>query len=302
MKSFFCVCVVCILFLNTAAASVIMKTKRNRALIRLEGVSSEMGDKFNVLNTYGRTMGILEIKRIKGDRALGVLLKGKMKKGSVLEPRSARSAESTPREDEEDEDYNYNNTSSGRNTSQIPIRPTTGIGFLAGLHLNSVRVSEDKIIFGPGAEWGLNLDFRLSSLLHVRLSGSFYMLRTKGLACPSNIRICALDIDYPKGTAILRGFLLTDANINLWIGAGASILYPLPKENRLNLQEESFQYVHWSPVGALGIDYHFGEFYVPIQLELNWINPFIISFKSQGKTNDLKPFFMGIKLGMVFSF
>ena len=300
MKASLLVCAGCILYLNMAFASVIMKTKGNRALIKLEGVSSERGDKFNVLNTSGRTMGILEVKRIKGDRALGVLLKGKMKKGAVLEPRSVQSTRSYVRD--EDDDYDYSNRLSTRGKSQITPRSTTGVGFIAGLHLNSVRVSNDKIIFGPGAELGLNLDFRLSSLLHVRLAGSFYMFRANGIGCPDDIRTCALDINYPKGTAILRGFLLIDDRINLWIGAGASILYPIPTANRLNLTEESFKYVHWSPVVALGIDYHFGEFYIPIQLEVNWINPFIISFKSQTQSNQVKPFFMGVKIGLVFSF
>ena len=74
-------------------SAVILKIKGKKALIDLEGASVQKGDMFDALNLYGKSKGLIEIRKARKGKAIGVLRKGKMGVSWILEP-SASSATS----------------------------------------------------------------------------------------------------------------------------------------------------------------------------------------------------------------
>ena len=282
-KLFISIFIFSLFFSYSADSAVILKIKGRKALIDLEGVQVEKGDKFDALNLYGKALGLLEIKQVKRGKAVAVLLKGKMGINWILEP-SAQSSHSFVTEEEYDPVGVKSNTSKASRGSTASFLKksnlvSNGAGLLVGIHFNSVAVSADKSVSGNGLQGAFFADFFIINPLAVRLMMGYQQLVATGSNC--GLSNCELLIHYPGAGVLLRGVFLTHLMFQPWLGGGGFLFWPLvDKKANLGVDEQSFSGFHGALTAALGVDIHFSGFYIPLQISANWINPVVLSLQS----------------------
>ena len=294
-------------------SAIILKIKGRKALVDLEGVKAERGDKFDALNLYGKPLGVLEIKKVKRGKAIAVLLKGKMGVSWILEP-AAESAGAAFNAEEEYDPTDKDTASSDRDrdvyarssgSSGIFSKSTatsSGMGILGGLHFNSLAVSNNKSISGMSFKGALFADFTFVGPLGMRLIAGYHSFIATGKSC--GMPTCNLLIHYPGVGLLLRGVFLKHLIFQPWIGAGGFLLWPMvDKQHNLGLSKKSFESFHGIVTAAGGIDIHFNGFYIPIQFDINWTNLFVVSLSAVKEGSpQFKPFYIGAKIGVAFSF
>ena len=295
-------------FSFSSFSAVILKIKGQKALIDLEGASVQKGDMFDALNLYGKSKGLIEIRKARKGKAIGVLRKGKMGVSWILEP----AASSTTSEDD--------------NLPPLPVqykepvvppkkKPVTKkqqsafnthsahvIGILMGPHLNFVRLSPSTSVSGIGWRGDIIADFTLTKRLSTRLSLSYQTLVIEGRQCEQIIN-CKLSVQYPGAGALLKINFFKYSAFHSWVGAGGALLYPIPDQRKdMELHRNSFSGFHGTFTVALGTDILLQNIQFPIQIDANWINPVVISFNPlKSGARRFKPFYLGLKLGMSFS-
>ena len=302
-----CVFAFCFLPLHVAHSAFILKIKGRKALVNLEGVQAEKGDTFSALNLYGKALGLLKIKKVKKGKAIAVLLKGKMGPNWILEPRAEEGSRFLASVDDHHESSRSDIYSSPRSSPvKSKINPSSGVGLLTGFHFNFIRLSSAQLIKGRSPRGAFFLDFSFidGDIVEpgLRVFAGYRQLRVSGgNSCGQS---CSLIVHYPGGGFLLRGVFLKREMFQPWIGAGGFLFYPLvDKKHDLGLDKKSFESFHGALTGALGLDLHFKGFYIPLQVDISWINPVLISFQSvKPNSKEFKPFYIGAKLGAAFPF
>ncbi len=293
---------------SAAHSAVIVKIKGRKALVDLEGVPAAKGDKFDALNLYGKPLGVLEIKKVKKGKAIAVLLKGKMGMNWILEP-SAQETGAFNTEDEDEYDPARRDSisdSSSSVDSDISSKgspfSSNGFGLMLGANFNTITISANKSVAGWGFQEALNIDFSLVGPLGLRLLLGHQTLIATGSNC--GLPRCSLLIHYPGAGLILRGVFLRHLMFQPWVGAGGFMFWPLvDKQHDLGFDKKSFSSFHGSVTAAVGVDIRFGGFYLPVQLDASWINPITISIQSLKEgSKEFKPLYIGLKVGIAFSF
>ena len=308
---FFCALFYCVLPFWPAHSAVIIKIKGQKALIDLDGVQAEKGDTFSALNLYGKALGLLQIKKVRRGKAIAVLLKGKMGANWILEPVALQNSRFLASvDDSHEDDYHPADRSDIYSTSRslIQRKPSHSFGFglITGLHANYISLSADKSIRGYSPHGALMADFSFmeGSIVSfgLRMFLGYRQLRAQGKNCGR--RPCSLILHYPGGGFLLRAIFLKDRTYQPWLGAGGFLFWPFAdKKHHLGLDKKSFESLHGALTGAVGIDFHFKNFYIPVQVDFNWINPILLSFQSSNPNSiEFKPFYLGAKLGLVFPF
>ncbi|MDE0120010.1 MAG: hypothetical protein OXM55_08405 [Bdellovibrionales bacterium] len=304
MQRFIFIFFLFLFFSSPAYSAVILKIKGRKALIDLEGVQAGKGDRFDALNLYGKALGLLEIKQVKKGKAVAVLLKGKMGINWILEPTSQSTSSSFASEEEYDPVGVKPKSTSLKDSSFLKKSNfvSNGVGLIAGINFNSVAVSTDKSISGSSLQGALFADFFIINPLAVRLILGYQQLIASGSDC--GLSSCQLLIHYPGAGVFLRGVFLTHLMFQPWIGGGGFLFWPLVHRTaNLGLDKKSFSGFHGALTAALGIDIHFGSFYIPLQVSVNWINPVVFSLQSlKPGSRQFKPFYIGINTGVAISF
>ena len=179
-----------------------------------------------------------------------------------------------------------------------------GLGTMVGMHFNSIRVTNKLKIRGLSWRAKLLWDTFFLKDLGMRVGMGYQTLVAKGSDCGSRISKCHLRINYPFVSALLRAVFLKSQNFNPWAGAGAAFFWPLPdRRYDLGLDQRSFNSIHGAFVLATGVDIHFERFYIPVQLDLNWINPVVVSLRPlKERAKEFKPFYIGVTAGLVIPF
>ena len=311
-KAFVTIFYVFLIFFSTIAHSaIILKIKDRKALVDLEGVTAEKGDKFDALNLYGKPLGVLQIKKVKKGKAIAVLIKGKMGVNWILEPAFKGSGEAV-----EDEEYDPVakppsgnadvNTSSPRSSSAGIFQKSnssSGFGLMLGGNFNLLATAANK---PPISGWGLQgdifMDLTLYDPLGVRLFIGYRQLKAIGSQC--GLSRCNLLLHYPGAGLFLRGVFLRHLMFQPWVGAGGFMFWPIvDKQADLGLDKNSFSSFHGTVTAALGVDIHFSGMYIPIHVDFNWVNLLVISIRSlKPDSREFKPFYIGARLGIGFSF
>ena len=297
-----CIIFALTLFSLPSFSAVILKIKDKKALIDLEGTNAHKGDQFEALNLYGKVKGILEIKKVKKGKAIGILRKGTMGVSWILEPKSeyVESSESKP-------PLQNNYVASATvprepESREVQKSSSHSIGFLVGPDLNFVRLSAGTSIFGVSWRGSSFIDFAFNSNLSIRLSLGYKALVIEGRDCNRIIQ-CKLFIHYPGSSALLKVKLIKYSKVDLWLGAGGSLLWPMPDRNRtMGLNNKSFTGFHGALKAALGTDIILQNIQIPVQIDFNWINPVVMSSQFQSRAKKLKPFYIGLQLGVSFAF
>ena len=296
---------------NSADSAVIIKIKGKKALVDLEGVNAEVGDRFEAINLYGKALGLLQIKKVKRGKALAVLLKGKMGVNWILEQIAQKRTTEFQAEEEYDPTDNeeVSQSESFVKKSKSSFSPSdsssdsadSGAGLIAGAHFNRLSTLNRNSLSGSDLKGGLFVDFPLIEPLAVRVIVSYHTLSLKGDNC--GLPKCVLRIQYPGIGAMLRGVFLKHTQFHTWIGGGGFLFWPLKSNYGSGfLDKKSFSSFHGAVTAAGGVDIHFKGFYIPIQGSINLINPVVISPHAlKSNKPEFKPLYFGIKAGIAFS-
>ena len=281
---------------------MILKVKGKKALIDLEGESAQKNDKFSALNLYGKTQGILQIKKVKRGKAIAVLKKGKMGVNWILEPTAdeavtqRRSIASTSTDfGEEEEDYD-------NEARQVRTKPfaNSGLGLIGGYHLNMLTVKKGVNAYGHSFKAALMVDFTIANPLAARVFLGYQNLYIDGSGKCGRSN-CKLIIHYPGAGFLLRAVFLKKNMAQPWVGLGGFLFWPLPITGAdMGLDKKSFESFHGAVTGGFGLDIHFDDFYIPLQADISLINPVSI-YATKSTATSFTPIYIGAKIGLVFA-
>ena len=295
LRKFTILCVLLLCAPLSLHSAVILQVKGKKALVDLEGMEAAAGEQFDAINLYGRTLGRLRLEKVKSGKAIAVLLKGKMDKNWVLEPAKRRKKTKTL-------SGNAKNTTQVRSSSSSPgLLKSAGI--LAGLQWNRIAMSQTQTVTGLSFNGALFVDIPFSLSFAVRTALGWHQLKAEGAGCQANE--CRLLVNYPAVQMLFKYSFLKNKIFDMWAGAGGSLFYPIPLAGRtLRFADESFKGLHGALSASTGANIFVNkqEFYIPIQIGLDWQNPFVFSLRPTKGTRGFQPLYLSFKAGVAFSF
>lgn len=222
--------------------------KNNKALIDLEGESLKVGDRLRARGDDGKTKALLEVRQVKGGRAVADITKGRMALGYTLSPAGGRS-DGAP----------------GRRGG----KERSGWGFTAGLANNAMNV---KLTSGTVALTGNS--YNLSGFYETVVDGNFstrIFLSYETLQAKATSSVCAnseckVDISYLGLETLVRYSFLRTKTVETWVGVGLGFLFAMGKES--NILDTGKISTNQTIVGSLGMDYRLGrDSFIPLQFD-----------------------------------
>jgi hypothetical protein len=231
-------------FAGTANAASISQTKGTKALIQFEDTEMEqmvVGAQLYAFNSENKKIGILEIKQIKGTKAICEILKGRAENGNTLKLKGAIAKQNS-----------MDNSPTGESEEKITthVRKKKAAGFLIGMANNSfamdVGLTNSTTRYPAtlsGTSFNLKAfgDYDLSKSLTLRFAGGMETFAAKGsIASPvcdsGTSTACSVDFTYLafEGSA---HYNLLKKSTRVWVGIGYSLLLQAStKTNIQNLQ------------------------------------------------------------------
>lgn len=248
-----------------AHAGKVAKVDGKKVMINLEGDSAKEGDIFVVWDPDGKKKGLVKIKGVRGDRAIGILGKGKAQSGWMIKvsdkpaksKATAARTRSTPR-------------------SETP-KAGSRWGFMAGIAKDSVKVKIDND-FNTTRETTVTMTgmaFSVKGIFDYNLFGSFWFRGLGGLeglsakgptqaGCQG--KACETNIYYLSGDMWGRFVLPTAGDTKYWAGGAFTLMFPATK-SATAIEESSITNTSSISVGG-GIDWAVSPtMMIPIQVE-----------------------------------
>ena len=94
MRNLYVLAIFALFFSTAVYAGDVTKVKGSGALIDLKGEAASPGDLFYTLSSDGKKRGIIQITKVKGDKAIGKIMKGKVDVGMTTERKGTNTASS----------------------------------------------------------------------------------------------------------------------------------------------------------------------------------------------------------------
>ncbi len=220
-------------------AAEVVKVKGKSVLVELKGDPAVAGDNFYLISPDGKKRGIIKISKVKGDKAIGKLTKGKGAIGYTLEFKAQKgstasagggaspSGGSMPAASHEDGSTEW-------------VRSYWGL--IGGVAVNTMNV---KITGAPPTNADLGVvnmsgnGFSLKGLFDYELFSNIWFRGTTGVemfnAAGGNIcgtannAACNAKLTYLTFDFIGR-YVFGHGNYRPWVGGGLGLLFPAQKE------------------------------------------------------------------------
>lgn len=244
------------LFSTPAFAIKILQVKNNKVLMDSEGASLNVGDKLMGRDANGKARALIEVTQVKGARALGTVLKGKMSNDLALSPHTPSAGGSR----------------SGDGSRASSSNKTSG-GIMVGYAMNSMTVK-------PSGSTSISLtgsSFALSGMYQMTVDGGFgarllagyETLVAKGnssTATCTNSTSCEVDISYLGIEALGKYAFGPASGSQFWVGAGLGFLIAMSKTS--NILDTSKISTNQTIVAALGMDWRLSPTtFIPLQFD-----------------------------------
>ena len=236
---------------STSYAISIINMKNDRVLLDLQGEPLVVGDRLGARDNSGKARALLEIKQVKGNRAIAVVTRGRMDMGYAVSPLNTGGGRST-----------------GRSQSPAKASGKNKWGLLAGYAMSNMNVKmptsgSSGSLSGSSFNFGGLYQMHLDGNISARIVGGFETLNVKG---DTSIGSRKVDISYLGGEALVQYTFMRRESIDLWAGAGLGFLFAMSKSS--DILEESKITTNQTIVGSLGIDYKLkGRAFIPIQFD-----------------------------------
>lgn len=244
---------------TTAIASSIDKVSGKKVMITLDQEDVTPGFRFSVIGINGKRIGIVEIQKIKGKRALGQILKGRAEVGASL--------------------ASIEESSSAPTKTSARISPTTPTwGVLAGLAMNTMAVkfetpADTANLKGTSFNLLGFYDYPWSRELGIRFwTGleSFTAKGTSSLSSCENTKNCELTVSYlALGGVAKYNFIFSP--VKAWAGLMYEYLIPMSKSS--NAIADSKIGNNYNYGLASGVDISMGPTsYIPVHVEYGFFS------------------------------
>lgn len=246
--------------MTPANAASILQSKGNKVMIQLDGLSVSTGSEVYALTPDKKRKAVIRVTAIKGDRAVGTILKGAAQNGMEIALKSeGGGSQSAPKT------YSSEPTSSsGINT--LRKSPKRGGGVLIGMAMNSAALSAKTRVNGTSFEDSLTLkgnsynlkgfyDYHMSPSFTIRGAIGLETLSTTGSTAVTQVcsgsTTCNLSLNYLAFEGDAQFNFVNSPSIRLWAGAGYSFLMAMSKDNNItNLEATSTNQVLLLGAGA----------------------------------------------------
>lgn len=247
----------------------ITQVKGKGVLIDTQGDSMAPGDRFFAVDLAGKRKAIVTISKVRGDKALGRIDKGRADIGMGLMKPGGAPPSSSQAGNSEDPYYDQQTTSSS-GASRMAWGGLLGVSSTSltadivtdsGLQQGSASTSSTSF-----SAMGL-FDYQLFDQVWFRGLGGVEAFKTSGPAqCgTSSNSTCDVNIMYLSADAIAR-YVFSNGNIKPWVGGGVALLFPLSKSSSL-LQSSSITSTY-AFLFTGGVDWKLNpKMYVPISIE-----------------------------------
>ncbi|OFZ12788.1 MAG: hypothetical protein A2Z20_07035 [Bdellovibrionales bacterium RBG_16_40_8] len=264
------------LFLPVTWAAQVKSVKGKNIVINMQKDSFKIDDVLEIKNSRGKTIGLVNINKVKGKLAYGTL-KGKVKKGLKVQLQQIRTAETKQTETKRFEEKPKKRS---RYRSRM-LSSKTVYGIMIGFNSTSTEIklptTPTATTVSPGGT-GFSLkgamDYPLFPWLGFR--GMFGLEQFKiGGASNSATKAnggcdgeCIAEINYLSADFWGRGFLTPQSKFRSWLGLGFDIMFPITKKSTA-LKESSITNTSIIAIGG-GADWILSDkSYVPLQIEYN---------------------------------
>lgn len=281
----FALIIVC--FLPSAHAGKVVKVKGKKVYIVFdadEGGTFAEGDMFNLTDAGGKKKALIQIKKVKGLKAIALLKKGKADKGFGTSFRSA----GKKGELAETDDSSSSSSPSSHNSMQSRFGAMFGYG-VAGQDVDqgsSVSAQTGSSMAIKGA-----YDYPLLQTVSLRALGGVELFSVSGMGEPLNSTAQATvgtDITYLSLDGVLKWSFVQTNSMNFYALGGVGFLYPLTKSSDV-IVEDSIESLGVGEFGA-GVEFKWGKWLVPVD--------FTYYYFPSGE--DVKTSLYSIKAGILF--
>lgn len=263
--------IIAVLFLhNSAIAAKVVQVKGNQAIVETDLDALNEGDEFFLINPEtNKKAGIIKIKKIKGIKALGEVLKGRAAEGFTLMAKSSDSPSPEAKFHEKKLD------------SALPKAIKNSYGLVGGYIMSSMNAnvtykSGNNNLTTPANMTGTG--FAIGGYYDVLLSPDFVgrgyaaleqfsVTGAASAAACNGSSNCDANINYLSFYGLGK-YYLTQTRMRHWLGGGAGYLIALSKSSSaLNTSQISSNQVFTI---AYGLDYQSSrKNYIPLSLEYN---------------------------------
>lgn len=285
----YCLFFIFLLSSSLVYAGSVVKAKGKKVYIvfdKSEGGTFAVGDLFNLTGEGGKKVGVVELKKVKGLKAIGLLRKGKAEKGNgtLFRSVSKKTKKMKPLNDEAnaDEDTSYASSSSMR----------WGAQFTYGSVKEDVQQS-NGVSNQTGSLLGLKglIDYPLFSSVHLQLGFGIDQLSASGQGrnvTTNTDGTVTTKIMYLGIDGLMQLHLLTLGSTKVLGYGGLGMLQPLSKSSE-SIDPGTIGALAVGEVGA-GLEFPVGTYSVPVQF-IYYIFP---------KSETVSVSVMALKIGIYF--
>lgn len=258
---------ICLLALPAWAARV-AAVKGNKVLIQGSGLTQ---GKLYYTVTNGKKTGIVRVMKIRGNKAIGQVLKGRAAKGFSLTPRPTKKSSVARKKKSSRPNYSYSRRSGITRNKEVAIGGVLGmvqsaaeVNFTNG---TSASLSGSAMSFKAMADYGLTPNIFLRGLAGTQPFEATESARTcTGANCVMSINYLSVDL---WGRYVFN----PTSNFRFWGGAGIGLLFPLNTDSTNAVVKSDIGSTMVFQGGA-GIDWYINEqFFIPLSIEYNLIPP-----------------------------
>lgn len=243
-------------------AADIMKVKGSSVLIELQGESAVPGDSFFALSADGKKRAIIQITKVKGEKALGSISKGKASAGMTLQRRGTGTKVARRKK----------KGSSSESTSKANWGAMVGYSMdTMKVQINFPTTNYTKATLAGSSFSAMGMfDYELFQQIWFRGLGGVEGFNVTGnTSCGSgncNASIYYLSLDF------LARYIFMTGDFRPWLGAGIALMFPASKKATA-LDSSS---ISNTSVGIVtgGFDYFINkDMFIPVSIEYGMLPP-----------------------------
>jgi|GEM_PF-1864633 hypothetical protein len=252
---------------SSALAAKIISVKQNKVLIDLEGQDLPVGQKLFSIDSTGKKRAVLQIRQVKGGKAVADITKGQSVPAHRLQVIAGGPPMNTAKTDAQ---------SSTPRSHKGAGRGNSSWGLQGGYAMNTMKV---KLSSTPVDLSGSSMSLKgfyatkLDGAISVKGSVGYETFAAKGtissgVCGSSNTADCSVEISYLGMDALIRYSFIDSSSIHFWAGGGLAFLFAIGKES--NVLDTGKITSNQAIVGAVGFDYNLsGGSFIPVELNYN---------------------------------
>lgn len=276
-------------FSFSAHAGKVMKVNGSKVYILFDQEEPfTTNDYFILNNADGKKLGLVQIKKFKGRKAIGLLKKGKADKGYTTTFKAAgKKPKSTSVVAQEDTSTEDDDSSS--------MYPKSRVGVLAGYGMASQDVDQGNL--GVSAQSGSSIalrglyDYPLFQSVYFRgmVGAEFFSVSGDGrpLTNLSTTTTTGTDITYLTMDALFHWSLSKGKSSSFYLIGGLGILYPMAKSSDIII-EGSIDSLAIGEFGG-GMEFHLNGYTLPFEVAYYYF-----------PSGDVSTNVISLKLGLLF--